>query len=116
MIVAGIGGKLSALVRRLLALGDFHRIAAVFTKVCQQSFQPLGGQIVPPRMGDNSNPTRMMNDINSFLYCTPLWRNVTGFPTCEIFFENIANIGSLTLLNKETREVTTRHRPAIGHL
>jgi hypothetical protein len=75
---------------RLLTLRQFHRIATLLAEVGQQPFQPLGGEVVTPGMGDNRFAARMMNDINRLFYCTPLRRNVSGFPAGEIFLKTSA--------------------------
>ena len=88
-ILHGVSGKLSPLVRRLLTLGDFHRIASLLAKVGQQSFQPLGREVVASGMGNDRFTAGMMNDINRLFYCTPLRRNVTGFPARQILLKNV---------------------------
>ncbi len=65
-------------------------------------------------MGQHRLTARMMNDINSLFYCTPLRRNVTGFPTREIFFKNIRHGRGFAALHQKAGEVAARHRAAIG--
>lgn len=86
----GVRGKLRTFMGRLLTLRQFHRIATLLAEVGQQPFQPLGGEVVTPGMGDNRFAARMMNDINRLFYCTPLRRNVSGFPAGEIFLKTSA--------------------------
>ncbi|AEW73950.1 hypothetical protein EcWSU1_02515 [Enterobacter ludwigii] len=108
-----VGCELRTLIGRLLTLGDFHRLTATFGKVCQQSFQPFSRKIIPPRMGEHGLTARMMNDINSLFYCTPLWRNVTGFPACQIFFKHVRHRRGFARLNQKTGKMAARHRPTV---
>src|SRR5690606_22588435 len=65
-------------------------------------------------MGQYRLSARMMNDINSLFYCTPLWRNVTGFTAREIFFKYIGKVTGFTGLNQEAREMAPRYGSAVG--
>ena len=56
---------------------------------------------------------RMMNHINSLFYCTPLWRNVSGFPARQILFENIRHGRCLARFNEKTGEMTARDCPTV---
>jgi hypothetical protein len=111
----GVRGKLRAFMGRLLTLRHFHRIATLLAKVGQQPFQPLGGEIVTPGMGDNRLAARMMNDINRLFYCTPLRRNVSGFPAGKIFLKRPPCCWHAGL-HQKTGKMAAGDRPAVRQL
>lgn len=54
-----------------------------------------------------------MNDINSLFYCTPLWRNVSGFPARQILLKTSAiELAFRTPQGNAQNDRASPHRPA----
>ena len=58
----------------------------------------------------------MMNHINSLFYCTPLWRNVSGFTARQILFKDVRHGRRFARVDQKTGEMTAGDRPAVRHL